>query len=973
LFILLSVSAYSIIDNGFTELEDETIVNNVARAEGLVHNEVNRMSMVAADWGQWDDTYAFVNGQNDEYIANYLYADSIITLQLKEMLFYDADGQLYYAVGVDPSSGEIIDVSPLIVEDIAAQDNILSYPGQPRRLSGILSTSRGNVLIVSNPITKTTDLDDITGTLIVLKYIDDEMIESFQSSLRLPVYIGPVREDNPTFLIQEGVFRTYGDNNIVVGERILKDIDGQPSFVIGVELPRNIHQKGIESAIYLLGAIFIIGIVCCMVLLVYLDGLLLGRVSNINVNLKSIKSKGSLSSRIVPRGDDELKEVVDNINGMLQSLEKAHDDEKKWMDMILSNIISGIMIIDAKTHQIIDVNHIAEDIIGLTREQLIGNKCHCFISPTEEGHCPMSDKRLFINKSERVLIHASGRNIPILKSVYPVEISGKHCFIESFVDMSHIKETEEKLTNARLVAEAASKSKSDFLATMSHELRTPLNSIIGFSELMLSDEKSNIPEKYIKFIGNISASGKHLLSLINNVLDISKIEAGKFDLHLEFFSIDLVLIEIKQIVTPLADKKKIELIYSIQGKRQLIYADKVTFKQILFNLIGNAIKFSSIDGKVFVNAVFLPDVLRVSVTDTGIGLSEDGISKLFKPFIQIDSSMNRKYEGTGLGLFLVKHLVEMHNGRVWVESELGIGSTFFFELPLVENVADAARKEVERHIANGSFKCVLEPTKVNMVKSSENNDEIIAEHTDYILVVEDDDYSRELMVLILEEEGYHVKDVSNGKDALALVTKSKPLAIALDIMMPGMNGWEMLQNLMQNEKTSDVPVIITSMLDEREAGLVCGVAGYFVKPIDKRKFLQVLEMIRRNVSKLPLKVVVFDSERGEMEIRSTMLDEEFEFVIVNDLFHLQDVVLKEKPDVILFDIAFFDDLILNMIIDFKDRIRNVNIPIIVCTSCSLEDEESFVLGEHVACVIERCILNKKMLATCIRKVRDQTK
>jgi signal transduction histidine kinase len=242
----------------------------------------------------------------------------------------------------------------------------------------------------------------------------------------------------------------------------------------------------------------------------------------------------------------------------------------------------------------------------------------------------------------------------------------------------------EELLYSKLTAESANRAKSDFLATMSHELRTPLNSIIGFSDLMLNSNNQVIVNKHEKYLGNISKSGRHLLSIINNVLDISKIEAGKMELDCEQFDVYTTIDEVNQLIYPLADKKGIKLEVLKDENLEKIYADKIKFKQILFNLESNAIKFTNCGGKVTISGIRIQDKAQFTVEDTGIGISKKNQCKLFNSFTQLDSNINRTYDGTGLGLFLTKQFIEMHNGNIWVESEFGKGTIFTFELPLNE-------------------------------------------------------------------------------------------------------------------------------------------------------------------------------------------------------------------------------------------------------------------------------------------------
>ncbi|WP_370574988.1 PAS domain-containing sensor histidine kinase [Methanomethylovorans sp.] len=247
-------------------------------------------------------------------------------------------------------------------------------------------------------------------------------------------------------------------------------------------------------------------------------------------------------------------------------------------------------------------------------------------------------------------------------------------------DITKRKRAEEILLHAKLIAEAANRSKGEFLATMSHELRTPLNSIIGFSDILLSGMTGDLDEKQTKYLQHISNSGQHLLKLINDILDLSKVEADKMEINFEYFSISDAIEEVKMLVGPLALRKGIEFDVKINPELDSIKADKTKFNQILYNLASNAIKFTPDKGHISITAKRIDHMVEVSVTDSGIGIAMKDLNKLFQPFKQLNPYMTRQYGGTGLGLVLVKKYVEMHGGKIWVESEIGKGCTFTFTI-----------------------------------------------------------------------------------------------------------------------------------------------------------------------------------------------------------------------------------------------------------------------------------------------------
>lgn len=526
----------------------------------------------------------------------------------------------------------------------------------------------------------------------------------------------------------------------------------------------------------------------------------------------------------------------------------AAESANDILKIIFHSIISGIILIDAQTHTILDINPVAEEMIGLPKEQVIGNICHQFICPAQQGKCPITNLGLSVDKSEKILINKNGEKVPVLKSAIPVDILGRKYIVESFVDLRKIKEAEQNLIQAKIAAETANRAKSEFLATMSHELRTPLNSIIGFSDLMIRGDAGKLDDMQIKFLGNIATSGKHLLSLINNVLDLSKIEAGKMELNYEIFGVATTIDEVKQLISPISEKKKITVEFFKDQDLDKIAADRIRFKQILFNLVSNAIKFTPQGGKVTMTAQMINGMAHFTIKDTGIGISEENRSKLFQPFMQLDSATNRNYEGTGLGLSLVKRFVEMHKGRIWLESEIGKGTTFVFELPLKQNTeqnnAETENKKIVAHISD--LKSTL---KMIGSKPQETGPKLVEPpyargNEPLILVVEDDDASRELLEVTLANSGYRVVSSSNGKTAIEIANNMKPFAIALDIMMPGMDGWTVLDSLKSSERTNSIPVIITSMVDEKEISRVGGAVDHFIKPLQKEIFINALKKIQ---------------------------------------------------------------------------------------------------------------------------------
>lgn len=392
------------------------------------------------------------------------------------------------------------------------------------------------------------------------------------------------------------------------------------------------------------------------------------------------------------------------------------------------------------------------------------------------------------------------------------------------------KKQELEFANMELLE--ANTMKSQFLANVSHELRTPLNSIIGFSELLLERAFGDLNERQLQYVEFVHSSGGHLLQLINNILDLSKIEAGRMGLIMEEFPILEVVGEILGIIKPLAHQKNIQIDSKTVPASPMIRADKVKFKQILINLLSNAVKFNKDGGAIKVDWEIAqePSGMKMEryfifkVTDTGIGIRKDDMSKLFKEFEQIDSSFTREYGGTGLGLALTKRLVELHKGSVWVESEPGKGSTFFVKLPKGTEDLDMP---------------VLTNT-VYMPSPDETRPTVL-------IASESPDINRLLEIYL--SGSYDVTTAQDGLELLRKAREQMPFAIIMGIALPKKDGWEALKELKASSETSKIPVIIISSIDNQDLGYTLGASDWLEKPVSKEKLMSVLGRLREKTPK----------------------------------------------------------------------------------------------------------------------------
>jgi signal transduction histidine kinase/CheY-like chemotaxis protein len=369
------------------------------------------------------------------------------------------------------------------------------------------------------------------------------------------------------------------------------------------------------------------------------------------------------------------------------------------------------------------------------------------------------------------------------------------------------------IQNAQLFREleVAGRHKSEFLASMSHELRTPLNAVIGFSDVLLERMFGDLNERQEEYVRDIRDSGRHLLELINEILDLSKVEAGRMELEPAAVSLPELLEYALAMVRERAARNGIALTLEVAPEIGVIWADELKLKQVVLNLLSNAVKFTPDGGSVNVRAEVAGAEAQVVVRDTGIGIDAAHHERIFEAFQR--GGREARSEGTGLGLTLSKRIVELHGGRIWMSSRPGAGSTFGFAVPVGQDVPEqvpAAVVAAERDMET-------------------------------VLVVEDDPHSVELLTVYLEGAGYGVAVARDGVEGLELARRLRPRAVVLDILLPRVDGWDLLSRLKADPATADSPVVVVSMLDERGKGLALGAVEYLVKPVGREELLEALE------------------------------------------------------------------------------------------------------------------------------------
>ena len=527
------------------------------------------------------------------------------------------------------------------------------------------------------------------------------------------------------------------------------------------------------------------------------------------------------------------------------------------------------------------------------------------------------------------------------------EVSRVQQFMSAFataLDRRHLIERL-KESNARLVD--ADRHKSLFLASMSHELRTPLNAILGFSELLIDAPDGQFPvATRTRFLQQIHSSGKHLLGLINDILDLSKIEAGQMELRLQTVLVSEVVAQVLSTVEPLAAQKQITIKTGEMSAGE-ITADAGKLKQMLLNLVANAVKFTPDGGEVTVTSTRLEKTVEIAVADNGIGIALKDHSRVFQGFQQVDSGMERQQSGTGLGLHLTRRFAALHGGDVLIDSQLGKGSVFTITLPIQQALQTTHPKG-----------------------QSINGEVDRTDRRPLVLVVEDDPAAAELLTRQIDQAGFQTTVARTGSEALAKAREHKPDAITLDILLPDLDGWEVLTRLKRAEETSDIPVVVVSVVDNPELGMALGALDYFVKPVPAKELMNRLSRFKfQGKSGKQMTVLVVDDEEANREWLQGVLEPAgFAVTLASGGKEAIDLARSSLPDLVLLDLMMPEVTGFDVVEALRDKASTRAIPIMVLTAKTLTEGDIKQLNGHVSTILRRGSTGAADLLGLLRQV-----
>ena len=517
--------------------------------------------------------------------------------------------------------------------------------------------------------------------------------------------------------------------------------------------------------------------------------------------------------------------------------------------------------------------------------------------------------------------------------------------MSSFVTALDRRHLIAQLEASNAALKEANRHKSVFLANMSHELRTPLNAIIGFSELLGDAREGQFDDATRKrFLNQIMTSGKHLLGLINDILDLSKVEAGQMELRLATVSVPEVVEQVVRTVEPLTAKKSIELTASLTDAGEIL-ADGGKLKQMLLNLVSNAIKFTPEGGTVTIATRRVKDIIEISVADTGIGIADSDQGQIFQEFHQVDQGPGRRHEGTGLGLALTRRFALLHGGDVRVASRVDKGSVFTLVLP----TRTAGPAVVETLAAVSSNGHGHGPGAL-------------------VLVVEDDPAAAELLSRQLVAAGYRTELARTGTEALAKARELQPAAITLDIILPEVDGWEVISRLKSDDRTSAIPIIVVSVVDNPELGMALGAMEYFVKPVDAGALIERLRQFALKGNDQFKVLIVDDEPANRLWLKKALEPEGFQVLPASGGREAIELAKSEKPDFVVLDLAMPEVTGYDVVEALRSDEATRETPIMVLTATNLTEADKRLLNGRVLEVFKRGSVGTSDIVGLLKRV-----
>ncbi|WP_116133631.1 response regulator [Tropicimonas sp. IMCC34043] len=653
---------------------------------------------------------------------------------------------------------------------------------------------------------------------------------------------------------------------------------------------------------------------------------ILGPLRRINAAMSDVQ-EGRPPQDLPPDGPDEFGRLAHTLRDLYETqqarrqLEAAAAEQRRTVVTAIETIPDGFSLYDANDRLMLRNQRFLEMFPAAANLPEGAGYGDFLDAAIATGEVDLGDRDPGAWKAGRMKIHAdpagSRKEMPYASGWMMVTRrktpdGGTVCV---YSDITELRRRQTELEVARAEAEAANESKSRFLASMSHELRTPLNAIIGYSEMLIEDSEDEGNTAMVPDLEKIMASGRHLLALINDILDLSKVEAGKMELHLERIDLTALLREVEATVAPLVARNGNRLQVTLGPDLGDIESDRTKLRQNLFNLLSNAAKFTD-HGQIELEVRREDEAVRFDVRDDGIGMSEEQMARLFQPFSQAESSTASTYGGTGLGLSIVRSFTEMMGGEVTVRSAPGKGACFTLTLPARSEAAVVGR--------DAHFK---------------------------VLIIDDDTAALSSLAEFVRGEGYTVFASCDGQTGVDLARTHHPDVILLDVIMPERDGWSVLRELKQDPVLCETPVILVTVVADRDMGLAFGAVDHMIKPVDPER---LIDRIQRLVGDRAREVLVVDDDPATRALfRRLLVREGWAVREASDGARALALIAEHAPGLVILDLMMPNIDGFEVLRHLRSASDSADIPVIVATSKDLTRREIDWLGAHARDVVRK--------------------
>jgi len=950
---ILLVLAESIIGSSFREAEARTVTERVEQVSNALNNSIADIERITRDYANWDDSYAFMSAPDDQYIADNMIDSTFINNSLSYVGYVNTAGELLYERAFDLATGQEMPVPPELRRFDGPNARLLQSTDPAGHIEGLIVLAQGPMLIAAQAILTSKGEGPPAGTLLMGRLLDAHEIARLSRVTRLPITVSRIDDAALSPELRQAFGSMSGgvpiatvprNNDQIIGATQVASLLGQPSVLLSIELPRDIYQLGQQTTrdyvLVLIGA----GVAFGATVLIILDRSVLARTTALSEQISMIEINQS-GAQVTVGGRDEVGQLGNAINHMLGRLERARqqiaESEQRYRHLL--ELSPDAIIVHDQRH-ISYINAAGARLLGNGEPAgMLGSPVDATIrsiTPREDGSPALMDRLLALPdgteiEAELIALAIPDRDAPAVQVIVR--------------NISARKEVEKALRAAKEAADAANLAKSQFLATMSHELRTPLTAIIGYAELLDYTLSESGNEDALEDLSRIRTAGKHLLSIINDVLDLSKIEAGRMHVRPWPVNIESLFQVVATTVQPIAAKNGNRLmLHGAEAARSML-TDENHLRQILINLVGNACKFTH-DGDVTVEVSDQPgeDTVRGEevifvVRDTGIGIGPDQIARLFQDFMQADSSSTRKYGGTGLGLSLSQRLATLLGGRITVSSELGKGSTFTLTLPRnlhVDDVLDVL-----------ALAQTPTPARANPTPAPLEND---FAPTQIVLVIDDDPAVRDLVPRLLAgQRELLVETAMSGEEGIELAQALLPDLIILDVLLPKLSGWAVLNRLKEDPSTQHIPVLMMTIDQDSQQGFILGAAGYLRKPVDIQRIVKEIDAILTRSGGSRHVLLVEDDVDLRGYLRRTLEADGWSVAEAADALTALALLDQQRPALAVVDLMLPGIDGIELIATIRARPLMRDMPILVVTAKDLSRQEEEQLKRSVELVLRK--------------------